>query len=501
MSVLRDKFQEVISSVLPVTLFVVVLQLLFRPLDGEVFGQFLFAALIIIFGLGIFLLGVDVSITPIGSSLSRGIVKNAGIKGILLAAFAMGFLINIAEPDLMILARNIETVTEGGLGYAQLMVMVSLGVGLLVMVGFARLLKQLKLNHIFLVAYLAVFILAIFSPGEYLAIAFDACGATTGAITTPFLLALATGIAAVSHEAKRDGAESFGMVGLASSGAIIAVLVLGIFSKGGELIEPNSEVLFTRIDGGFFAPFRHAALPMLKSALMAILPLSIIFFLVNSYTKETRKREYGRILVGLTYCIVGLTIFTIGVEGGFMSTGSIIARHIALEFKPWYLVPLGFFLGMTTVLAEPAVHVLTKQIQEQTVGAISNKLVMLFLSGGVAIAVALAMVRILFPGLRLWYILLPVYIFALGLSFINSELFTGIAFDSGGVVSGPMTATFVLAFAQGAAAAMPEATIVHQGYGVIALVATSPLISLQLLGLIYKVIDARNREENDESPA
>ncbi len=482
MSVLREKVREVIASVLPVSLFVVILQLIFHPLSSLQFGQFIFAALVLVVGLSIFLLGIDISITPMGRSLSAGIVRRSRLSGILAAAFAMGFLINIAEPDLMILVRNIESLTQGVIGYKQLIVAVSVGVGIMVMFGFLRLIKHLQLKYIYLIVYGLIFILAVFSPIEYLALAFDSCGATTGAITTPFLLALALGLSAVTHDAKRDGSESFGLVGMASSGAVVAVLLMGIMSGGSEL---NGQLSFPEPSEDFFAPFIHAISPMFKAALMAILPLAIIFFVINSFTKETRRRDYSRIIVGLIYCILGLSIFTVGVEGGFMLSGHLIAMHIVQEFQVWYLLPLGFFLGMTTVLAEPAVQVLTKQVQKQTAGAISRKLVMIFLAAGVALAVALAMLRILVPGLELWYILLPAYIIAVALTFVTGDLFTGIAFDSGGVVSGPMTATFVLAFAQGAAYAVDPTTVIRNGYGVIALVATSPLLALQILGLIY----------------
>ncbi len=489
MSVLREKVREVIASVLPVSLFVVFLQLIFHPLTSLQFGQFIFAALVLIVGMSIFLLGIDISITPMGRSLSAGIVRRSRLSSILAAAFAMGFLINIAEPDLMILARNIESLTQGTIDYRQLMVAVSLGVGTLVMFGFLRLIKHLHLKYIYLIVYGLIFILAAFSPTEYLALAFDSCGATTGAITTPFLLALALGLAAVTHDAKCDGSESFGLVGMASSGAVVAVLLMGIMSGSSEL---TGQLSFPEPSHSFFAPFIHAIPPMFKAALMAILPLSIIFFVINGFTRETRRRDYSRIIVGLIYCIVGLTIFTVGVEGGFMLSGHIIAMHIVKEYQAWYLLPLGFFLGMTTVLAEPAVQVLTKQIQNQTAGAISRKLVMIFLAAGVALAVALAMLRILVPGLELWHILLPAYIIAVALTFVTGDLFTGIAFDSGGVVSGPMTATFVLAFAQGAAYAVNPALVIRNGYGVIALVATSPLLALQILGLIYM---AKERKE------
>lgn len=485
MTVLREKIRDVIASVLPVAGFVLVLQLLFRPLSAMQTGRFIFASILIIIGMAIFLMGIDLSITPMGTSLGRGLVRKAKLPVILLSAFFLGFLINVAEPDLMILARSVDEVTQGVLPYMQLILIVSAGLGIMVLFGFLRLIKHIKLKHIFFITYAVILLLSLFCPGEYFAIAFDASGATTGAITTPFLLALSSGLSVMAFRSSdSETAESFGLVGLASSGAIMAVLFAGVLSGGGSLKGGGTAI--TAFEGGFFEPFLLVLGHLFKDALLAIGPLTLIFFVINAFTKDVRKRQQIRILKGIIYCIIGLTIFTCGVNGSFMEIGQLVGLAMAELGKPWLLVVIGFFLGMTTVLAEPAVHVLTQQIEVQTTGYIDRKLVLLFMSGGVAIAVALAMLRILIPGFALWHVLLPAYLAAIAMSFKSSELFTGISFDSGGVVSGPMTATFVLAFAQGAAAATPGADIIIDGFGIIALVAVSPLIALQILGLLYQ---------------
>ena len=492
MNIFREKIREVVASVFPVAGFVLILQLIFRPMSGLETGRFIFASLLIIGGLSLFLLGIDLSITPMGNSMGRGLVKSRNIPIILFAAFILGFLINAAEPDLLILAQSIDAVSGGQLPYLQLIITVSLGVGLIVMVGFVRLLRSLPLKHLFAVIYGLIFILALLGPGEYLAIAFDASGATTGAITTPFLLALSAGLAVLSHHSSEAGVgESFGMVGLASSGAILAVLLLGLLRGGGAL--QGGSIELSQAGERFFDPFVQIIRPHVKDALLAILPLTLIFLFINKLTRDMKRRQLRRVYKGLIYCILGLSIFTVAVNGSFMEAGQRVGQTMASLDKPYLLVLIGFFLGMTVVLAEPAVHVLTQQIEKETGGFIPRKLVLIFLSGGVAIGVSLAMLRLTLPGLQLWHLLLPAYVAALGMSWFSDELFVGIAFDSGGVVSGPMTATFVLAFTQGAASVSPGADVILDGFGVIALVAMTPLLSLQILGLIYQHRSAKSR--------
>lgn len=487
MTVLRDKLIEVIKSVVPVSAFVILLQFLsyavgFTLLSTVQLGRFLLASLLVIIGLAIFLLGIDLSITPIGASLGKVTTKRRNLLIVLIAGFFLGFLINIAEPDLRILAANIDKVSGGALPSTRLLLVVSVGVGLLVMIGFVRLVRKLSLRIIFTVTYLIIFVFALLCPGQYLAIAIDSSGATTGAVTTPFLLAVSLGLSAFMSSHERDGSEGFGMVGFASAGAILAVLVLGTFSRGGELTSELAQVSESR----FFTPFVQEILPMLLDSLMAIGPIFLLFVIVNAVSRDIKSRQFRHVVVGVIYCIVGLTIFMVGVNGGFMVSGRIVGEQIASLGLEWLIVIIGFFLGMTTVLAEPAVHVLTNQIEDQTSGTISKHLVLIFLSAGVATAVALAMLRILLPPLQLWHILLPAYLAAIIMSHLVGELYTGIAFDSGGVVSGPMTATFVLAFSQGVSSATPQSNLADDAFGVIALVATSPLITLQILGLLYR---------------
>lgn len=461
------------------------IQLFFRPLSGLETIRFLIGSVFVLVGLAIFLLGIETSITKIGNTLAKRLVHHRGLLFILFSAFFLGFIINIAEPDLMILAQSIESVTHGVIPSQLLVISVSVGVGIMVLVGFCRQIYSLSLRKLLWIVYSLIFILCLLAPKDYLPIAFDASGATTGAITTPFLLALSSGLSVIATHHDRDGADSFGLVGLASSGAIMAVLILGRFSGGTTLVGGGGENTLTGVDGllkPFLAPMSH----LLKEALISIGPLALLFFVVNFISKSVKRHELHRIIMGLVYCVIGLTLFTAGVSGSFMATGEIVGVSLASSYSPYLVIFVAFFLGMTTVLAEPAVQVLTQQIESDTGGYLPRKLVLLFLSLGVALAVGLAVLRINVPSLQLWHLLLPAYLVALLLSRKSGELFTGIAFDSGGVVSGPMTATFVLAFAQGVARQIPGADVILDGFGVIALVAVSPLVSLGILGIIYQ---------------
>ena len=170
-----------------------------------------------------------------------------------------------------------------------------------------------------------------------------------------------------------------------------------------------------------------------------------------------------------------------------MEVGYYVGYNLALLDSKAFVLIVAFILGLVTILAEPAVHVLTHQIEDVTNGYVNRKMVGVALCIGVASAVALSILRILVPEIRLWHYLLPGYIISVALSYYVPNLYVGIAFDSGGVASGPMTATFILSYAQGVATATPWADVLLDGFGVIAAVAMTPIIALQVLGLVYKM--------------
>jgi hypothetical protein len=493
MGLLNEKIKEVLQSLAPVTIFVLVLHFTIAPLTSLQLGQFLLGAFLLLMGLSVFLVGVDLGATPIGIHSGHAIVRSGKMPILLMGGIILGFLISIAEPDLHILATQIEQLTGGSLAKWTMVIVVSVGVGLLVMVGFWRIVRQIRIRYVLWLVYGIILILACLSPLIFHDFAFDASGATTGAITTPFILALAAGVAKLTTSKHEDARDQFGLVGFASAGAIVAVLAMGAIQRTSAIGAPQESA--TPIYSNLFESFRLVAPSSLRDSLLSVAPLVIVFFLLQISVIKIRKRDTIRIYLGMLFCYIGLTIFMIGVMGGFMSTGHILGAKLVTGDKRWMTAIAGFFLGMVTVIAEPAVHVLTQSIEEVTEGAILRKVVLAFLSIGVAFAVMLAVIRIYTPGLHLWHILLPGYILVMIMSFFTPDIFVGIAFDAGGVASGPMTATFILAFTQGIAAGVPGADPLLDGFGVIALVALAPLITLQLLGLI-SIIQANKRKKS-----
>lgn len=485
MHLLLNKFKEILFSVLPITIIVIILNFTFVPLGRDNFIRFLIGAFLIIIGLSVFLFGVDLSISKIGALIGKYLAQSNKIVIVGISGLVLGFFISIAEPDLHILANQVGLVTGGVISKNAILIVVSLGIAVILALGLFRILYNYSLKKFFLITYALIFTLFIFSSNEFIAIAFDASGATTGAMAVPFVLAIALGVSSLSKESKSAEENSFGLVGIISAGAIIGVLLLGLISKPGALsgsiepeIIPNGNIL-----GPFFKFLPKTALEIF----IVLFPIILIFIVGQRFAFKESKKSVKRILLGSVYTFVGLVLFLVGVNAGFMEAGRLVGFGLAEIGNHFLTILIAFLIGLVVILAEPAVYVLTKQIEEVTSGYIKRRVVLIALSIGVAVAVALAVVRIIVPGLELWHFLVPGYIIAMSLSFYVPTLFVGIAFDSGGVASGPMTATFILAFAQGIANATPSADVLIDGFGIIAMVAMAPLIALQILGLTFKI--------------
>lgn len=479
-----EKFAEVARSVLPIAFLVVILGLTFVPLDGTQFLRFFLGTFLIILGMTVFLIGVDLGISPSGARLGDAIIRRNRLWIVVGAGLLLGFLVSVAEPDLHILANQVDLVTAGLLGKWDIVLTVSIGIAVMVSAGLVRILYGIPLYKVLTVAYGVIFLLTLFSSPEYLAISFDASGATTGAMTVPFILAIAFGIAQRRKDGKASEKDSFGLVGIASAGAILAVLVMGLAAGAQDLSGGNNLPVKDVLPTGKL--FAGELLHQLGESALAIAPIFLIVLVAQPLVLKIRKRPFVRMTRGFLYAYLGLVLLFTGVNAGFMEVGRDIGFRLASRDGPVLLILFGFVLGLLTILAEPAVHVLTRQIEEVTSGSVPRKAVLAALSIGVGVAVTLSMLRILVPGLQLWHILLPGYATALVLAHIGPKLFVGMAFDAGGVASGPMTATFVLAFAQGAAGAVHGANILIDGFGVISLVALTPIVTLQILGMIYR---------------
>lgn len=485
-SVPLNKLKETLFSVAPIVGIVVVLAFTLVPLQGSLAQRFALGTLAVIVGLAIFLLGVDIGLTPIGQLLGHAIAQSGRLSIVISATFVLGLFVSVAEPDLHIYSGQVEEITGGVLPKLFLVLVVSLGIAVLLTIGMVRIIRSISLKLILLGAYILVAVLGFFAPTEYLAISFDASGATTGALTVPFILAMAAGVSAMKKDSRSGEADAFGLVAIASAGAILAVLITAVIFRLGEIPRdiPAPQVL----DLSPWAALAHEAPHQIRDVALGLAPI-LTAFAVGAVAKffPLTAAKLRRIVLGLAFSYLGLVVFLTGVNAGFMDVGRTIGHALAAERPPALLLGVAFLLGVVTILAEPAVYVLMDQVEDVTSGAVSRKAVMFSLSLGVGLAVVLSTARVLVPTLELWHILAPGYLVALVMMRYAPSLFTGIAFDSGGVASGPMTATFVLAFAQGAAAGTPGANVVVDGLGVIATVAMTPLITIQILGIIYSL--------------
>lgn len=483
---LFEKCKESVFAVLPVAAIVLVLCLFAVKITWAFLALFLFGALLLILGMSAFTTGADISMMKIGESIGSRITKTRNIPLIAVVCLLLGVIITIAEPDLRVLAESVPIVETNVMIWA-----VAIGVGIFLAVSFFRVYLQIKLSYILLVMYALAFILALtpLIPNSFLAAAFDSGGVTTGPITVPFIMALGVGLASVRSD-KNAAEDSFGLVALCSIGPILTVLLLGAFNDTSGVVaesEPftmltsGKEVLFS-----YLRAFPHYA----KEVAMALLPIVAVFVLFQITLLRLKRTELIKISIGLAYTYFGLVLFLVGVNVGFMPMGSYIGKSLGGSSFSWLLVPLGAVIGWFIVAAEPAVHVLKEQVEDVTEGAVKGKTMGIALAIGVAISVSLALLRVL-TGMSIFYIIIPGYVFSLIMTFFVPPIYTAIAFDAGGVASGPMTATFLLPLALGACEAV-GGNMLTDAFGLVAFVAMTPLVTIQLLGLIAKIKGLRS---------
>jgi len=484
LSELTGKLKEVLASVLPITFIVLVLHFTISPLEKNMFYAFLIGTVLVIIGLTIFLFGISQGIEPIGHDVGNAITRNNSLAVIITVILILGFFISYAEPDLHILAKQVASVTNGQFDNILMVVVVSIGIGVMMTLGMLRILSNVRLKYVFAAAYGLIFILALFSSSDFLAIAFDASGATTGAITVPFMLALAAGFSALKKDSKMSEADSFGLVGIASTGAILGVLITSLFIEESKLVGvlPETDISNATLWEIYSSKLLHIA----WDSFVTLLPIIVTYIVFQIFFFKHKKNKVIDTVRGLVLTFTGLVVFLLGVNGGFMEVGAQLGIQLAsMESKAPVLI-VALLLGLTTVLSEPAVHVLTSQVEEVTGGSVRRILVLIFLSIAVGTSIFMSALRILIPDIQLWMYLLPGFGLSVILAFFVPDLFVGMGFDAGGVASGPMTATFSLAFVQGIAAHVPTADVVADGFGMIAIVAMMPIIAIELLGALYQ---------------
>lgn len=496
------KLKETVISVLPVMAIVLLLGLTVVPLDKILLLRFIFGGIFLILGLTVFLLGVDLGIQPMGERCGAELTKKRSLPLLLICSFFIGFIVTAAEPDIQVFSEQVRGIFSA-VNKTLFTFVIATGVAFFVMLGLLRIVINFSVKITFLIAYILLFILIIFAPDSFIGIAFDSGGATTGPMTVPFILALGLGVSAV----RSDNDGSFGLTGVASVGPVMAVLIYSIIlQKGGFLHTAGSSLnsadelqqaavlaekgLFSRI----FYPFLSITPLVLKEVLLSIAPLFALFVIFQLWLLKMTSRQVVRLIIGFLYAFLGLTVFLIGVNGGFMQAGAALGQELGKAAISkggiWYflLIGTGLILGAIIVCAEPAVWVLSEQVEHVSGGTIKRKILLIFLSIGTSIAIGLSLWRSL-AGFNIKWILIPGYIISLLLMIFCPSLFSGIAFDSGGVASGPLTSTFVLSFTLGVGSNSAAGV---GSFGVIALVAMMPLIAIQVMGIIFKIKTRKN---------
>ena len=476
---LLEKLEETLKAVLPVLAIVLVLCFTVAPIEPGIMLAFLLGAVLLIIGMMFFTLGADMAMTPIGENVGTGMTKTRKLWLMVALTFILGFIVTMAEPDLQVLAEQVPSVPN-----IVLVLSVAAGVGIFLVSALLRMLYRVSLSHMLIVLYAAVFLLAYLAPGDYIAVAFDAGGVTTGPMTVPFIMAFGIGISAIRSD---EGAEedSFGLVALSSVGPILSVLVLSLIYKpeSAEYVPARIPDIGDSVE--LWKLFAGELPEYMKEMAVSLLPIIFFFSVFQFVFRQVPKRMLIRTGVGMIYTYVGLVLFLTGVNVGFMPAGNYMGQVLAGQPYKWLIVPAGMLIGFFIVRAEPAVFVLTRQVEDITSGAISAGAMGLSLSIGVAVSLGLAMVRVL-TGISVFWFVIPGYAAALLLSFFVPKIFTAIAFDSGGVASGPMTATFLLPFAIGVCTNI-GGNVVTDAFGVVAMVAMTPLITIQTLGLVYEL--------------
>ena len=489
--VLAEKLKEAAASVLPVTAIVAALCLALVAVDVGLMLSFLVGSGLLILGMGLFTLGAELSMSRIGNLIGAKMTKSKKLWFILAVSFLLGVAITMAEPDLQVLATNVPAIDK-----TVLIITVSVGVGLFLMLCMVRILFSVSLRLLLLIFYAIVFAGAFLSDAGFLSVAFDSGGVTTGPMTVPFIMALGVGVASIRSD-ENAKADSFGLVALCSIGPVLAVMLLGAMYPTDTAADLDMAVRRIETSVELGTDYLRSFPTYMLEVAMALLPIFVFFLLFQIFSLRLRKLPLSRIVLGVGYTFLGLVLFLTGVNVGFSPLGYVLGKELVESGLSALLIPLAMLMGWFIIDAEPAVHILNKQVEELTSGAISARAMGLSLSVAVASANGLAMVRVL-TGLPILYFLVPGYAVALGLSFFVPRTFTAIAFDSGGVASGPLTATFMLPLAMGACAAL-GGNVMTDAFGLVALVAMMPLITVQVMGGIY-VLKSRGKAEAPALP-
>lgn len=504
---LGQKLKETTLAIGPVMLIVVVLHVTVAPLPIGTLISFLIGAVLVIFGLAIFLSGADLGIVPAGSLIGAGLTRTRNLPAILISIFITGFIITLAEPNLKVQGDLVESVT-GSIKSFVLVASVSLGIGFFLMLGMSRILLQIPFKLIIIISYTLALLIASQANPVFVAIAFDSSGAATGPLTVPFFIALGIGVSSIRGGKNADD-DSFGTTGIAAIGPILAMTICAFVVAGrGEAPDPNfvnqateaeTTLVSTSVQNGFSIElikdvsriFLRTIPKQAKDVLIALTPLAVLIGFFQKMILSLPPAQLRRIAAGLIYAWIGLILFFVGANTGFIPAATLLGQELARPETQWILIPLGCVLGALIVCAEPAMWVLTTQVEEVSSGNITKPILLTTVAIGVAAGVGLAMWRVL-AGFSIWYLIAPLFITAMLLTLISPKLFAAIAFDSGSVATGPVSSTLILPITLGAAM-VAGGNPAADGFGLIAMIAITPPISIQILGILYNAKEKKIR--------
>ncbi len=467
MNLIRQ-LKEVVISVLPIVVVAAVSSILLGTMDGSEIVRFLFSSVLVIIGLTLFLSGVDVGLLPIGNRIGSALTKSRSLPLMLAVALVLGIIITIPEPDVQVLAEQVREVNPA-INATAFIWAIALGVGVFLAISLARTVLHLPMKIVILLSYIAIFAAAAFNDDFFVAIAFDAGGATTGPLSVPFIMALGMGVAALRQH---DTESEFGYVALSSIGPVLAVLILGV-------VFPSDTVAAIGSEADNALSLGSLMLSKFADVGSSLLPLLAVCVLMQIFVLRMPRTETIRVAFGIVYAYLGIVIFFTGVEYSFSQVASELGAALSAS-NPVFLYLIGFILGLAVVLAEPAVMVLTEQVEDASSGKISKKVMLFTLALGVGLAVVLALVRTV-NSLSIWAFILPGYLAIMLLMIKTPGLFSAIGFDSGGVATGPMSSTFLLPFAIGASSGSA-----YSSFGMIAMIAMMPILLIEVLGIIYQ---------------
>lgn len=485
-----DKCKESALSILPFFGIIVVLYLIFLPFNIWAMLSIILATLLMIVGMSLFSVGVDMSTMKMGGYVGSHLSKSRKLSFMAILSFVLGFLVTIAEPDLMVLAEQVPGISSKWI----ILITVSLGTGIFLLLATIRIIFRFNIRTILMISYGITLVLSIFAPNNFLPLSFDTCGVTTGAVSVPFIMAFGLGICAV-RSGKNNQEDGFGLVALASIGPVIAMLILSLFIKTDSTIVSESVGMIDSA-GEWGSTLLSSVLGYLKEVFIVIIPVFLFFLLYNFKYLKLPKSHIMRIFFGLIYCYFGLVMFLTGVNSGYLPMADLLGFTIASSEYSWVLIPIALVTGFFLVFAEPAVHVLNKQVEDITGGVIRKSTMMIGISIGVAIAMLLSVVRAMF-GFDFFYLIVPLVLIMIVLNLYTPNLFAGIAFDSGGVAAGSLSASFVLPFVVGICKAMGSDSMLY-GFGTIAVIAILPTIVIQIMGVRYQYV--LNREKRKNTP-